>query len=91
LSPLNSKFSKIMGAIDGSEYSFKAAEYALGATKSFGAQLNAVTVTYTPELPPVTQENNLPGSKAMRNTINDDARIKEQNIQLKTELINGYR
>lgn len=89
-----------MVAIDGSEYSFKAAEYALGVAKSFSAQLYAVTVTYTPELPPVKQEDELPRSKDLGNSINNDARIwfeklnedtKEQNIQLKTELINGYR
>ena len=38
-----------MVAIDGSEPSLKAAEYALGVAKSFGAQLYAVTVTYVPE------------------------------------------
>jgi hypothetical protein len=42
LSTLDSKFSKIMVAIDGSQDSFKAAEYALGVAKSFGAQLYAM-------------------------------------------------
>ena len=45
----DSKFSKIMVAIDGSEHSLKAAEYALEIAKSFSAQLYAVTVTYVPE------------------------------------------
>lgn len=89
-----------MVAIDGSEYSFKAAEYALGVAKSFGAQLCAVTVTYTPESPPIKQEDKLLESKDISNKINNDTRIwfekldedtKEQNIQLKTALINGYR
>ncbi len=35
LSASNSKFSKIMIAIDGSDHSFRAAEYALEIAKSF--------------------------------------------------------
>jgi nucleotide-binding universal stress UspA family protein len=45
LTAINSKFSKIMVAIDGSEHSLKAAEYAIEVAKMFGAQLYAVTVT----------------------------------------------
>ena len=45
----NSKFSKIMVAIDGSEHSLKAAEYALEVAKSFNAQLFAITVTAIPQ------------------------------------------
>jgi nucleotide-binding universal stress UspA family protein len=41
----NSKISRIMIAIDGSEHSLKAAEYALEVAKSFNAQLFAVAVT----------------------------------------------
>jgi nucleotide-binding universal stress UspA family protein len=33
----NRKISNILVAIDGSEYSFKAAEYALSLAKSFGS------------------------------------------------------
>jgi nucleotide-binding universal stress UspA family protein len=40
----HSKFSKIMVAIDGSEHSLKAAEYALEVAESFNAQLFAVTI-----------------------------------------------
>lgn len=89
-----------MVAIDGSEYSFKAAEYAVGVAKSFGAQLYAVTVTYTPESHPVKQEDTLAESKEKTDSINNDAKTwlekfnqdaKEKNIQLKTELINGHR
>ena len=45
---VNTRISKILVAIDGSEHSFKASEYALELAKSFGAQLYAVTVTYIP-------------------------------------------
>jgi hypothetical protein len=40
----HSKFSKIMVAIDGSEHSLKAAEYALEVAKFFNAHLFAVTI-----------------------------------------------
>ncbi|MGC1929490.1 MAG: universal stress protein [Candidatus Nitrosopolaris sp.] len=45
---VNTRISKILVAIDGSERSFKASEYALELAKSFGAQLYAVTVTHIP-------------------------------------------
>ena len=48
MSTRDSKFSKIMVAIDGSQHSLKTAEYALEIAKSFSAQLWAVTVTYVP-------------------------------------------
>jgi nucleotide-binding universal stress UspA family protein len=38
------KFSNILVAIDGSEHSLRAAEYALGLAKTFEAKLTAVTV-----------------------------------------------
>jgi nucleotide-binding universal stress UspA family protein len=63
-----------MVAIDGSEYSFKAADYALGVAKSFGAQLYAFTVTYTPESHPVRQEDILAESKEKSDRIGNDAR-----------------
>ena len=69
MSALDSKFSKIMVAIDGSEHSLKAAEYALGVAKSFGAQLYAVTVTYVPER--VKQEDVLAESRAKSHSMND--------------------
>jgi nucleotide-binding universal stress UspA family protein len=37
-------FSKILAAVDGSEQSFKAAEYAIGIGKKYSAQLIALTV-----------------------------------------------
>jgi nucleotide-binding universal stress UspA family protein len=52
-----SKFSRIMVAIDGSEHSLKAAEYALEIAKSFNSQLFAVTVTFVPESYRLRQED----------------------------------
>ena len=48
-----------MVAIDGSEHSLKAAEYALELAKSFNAQLFAITVTSVPESYHLTQEDGL--------------------------------
>ena len=91
----NPKFSKIMVAIDGSEHSLKAAEYALGIAKSFNAQLFAITVTSVPESYHLKQEDVLKQSNEM-----DDSKTwleefshvaKTENIELKTELINSHR
>ncbi len=85
-----------MVAIDGSEHSLNAAEYALGVAISFGAQLYAVTVTYVPESYHVKQEDvlaeksdSMNDAKTWFEKFNQDA--KENNIQLKTELINSHR
>ena len=84
-----------MVAIDGSEHSLKAAEYALGIAKSFNAQLFAITVTSVPELYHLKQEDVLKQSNEM-----DDSKTwleefshsaKTENIELKTELINSHR
>lgn len=96
MSTLNPKFSKIMVAIDGSEHSMKAAEYAQAITKSFSAQLYAVTVTYIPESYHVKQKADSRETNDSKTDVemwfegfNRDAR--EDNIQLKTELINSLR
>ena len=52
-----------MVAIDGSEHSLKAAEYALEVAKSFNAQLFAVTVTSVPQSYQLKQEEVLEDSK----------------------------
>jgi nucleotide-binding universal stress UspA family protein len=39
------KFSKVLVAVDGSEYSMNAAEYAISITKEYGSQLIALHVT----------------------------------------------
>ena len=91
----NPKFSKIMVAIDGSEHSLKAAEYALDVAKSFNAQLFAITVTSVPESYHLKQEDVLKQSNKM-----DDGKTwleefshaaKTENIELKTELISSHR
>lgn len=95
----NSKFSKIMVAIDGSEHSFKAAEYALEVAKSFGAQLYAVTITSVPESYHLKQEDVLNKSGEMTDSMNDakmwfekfNYAAKLDNIELKTELINSHK
>ena len=89
-----------MVAIDGSEHSLKAAEYVLEIAKSFGAQLYAVTVTYVPESYHLKQEDVLSQSKEIQDNSMEDAKTwlekfnqksKEDNIQLKTELISSHR
>jgi nucleotide-binding universal stress UspA family protein len=84
-----------MVAIDGSEHSLKAAEYALDVAKSFNAQLFAITVTSVPESYHLKQEDVLNQSNEM-----DDSKTwleefshsaKTENIELKTELINSHR
>jgi nucleotide-binding universal stress UspA family protein len=99
LSSKDPKFSKIMVAIDGSDHSFKAAEYALEIAKSFSAPLYAVTVTYVPESYHLKQEDVLNQSREMRDSMEDaktwlemfNQESKEDNVQLKTELINSHR
>lgn len=99
LSASNSKFSKIMIAIDGSDHSFRAAEYALEVAKSFRSQLYAVTVTSVPESHHLKQEDVLNKSREMADNMNDaktwlenfkqDA--KKDSIEFKAELISSHR
>jgi nucleotide-binding universal stress UspA family protein len=99
---VNTRISKILVAIDGSEHSFKATEYALELAKSFGAQLYAVTVTYIPASDHLSQKEVLSKSlveDSSNNSMKDAGNwfenftqnAKEDNIQLKTELINSAR
>ena len=99
---VNTRISKILVAIDGSEHSFNAAEYALELAKSFGAQLYAVTVTYIPASDHQSQKEVLSKSlveDSSNNSMKDAGNwienftqnAKEDNIQLKTELINSAR
>ncbi|MFY9794977.1 MAG: universal stress protein [Candidatus Nitrosopolaris sp.] len=99
---VNTRISKILVAIDGSEHSFKASEYALELAKSFGAQLYAVTVTYIPASDHLSQKEVLSKSlveDSSNNSMKDAGNwfenftqnAKEDNIQLKTELINSAR
>jgi len=99
---VNTRISKILVAIDGSEHSFKATECALELAKSFGAQLYAVTVTYIPASDHLSQKEVLSKSlveDSSNNSMKDAGNwfenftqnAKEDNIQLKTELINSAR
>jgi nucleotide-binding universal stress UspA family protein len=99
---VNTRISRILVAIDGSEHSFKASEYALELAKSFGALLYAVTVTYIPASDHLSQKEVLSKSlvedrsnKNMKDAgnwfENFTQNAKEDNIELKTELINSAR
>ncbi|MGG6460791.1 MAG: universal stress protein [Candidatus Eiseniibacteriota bacterium] len=102
VSGLGSKnFSNILVGIDGSEQSFKAANYALSLAKSFGAKLTAVTVSYVPA------SENLSQSDVLRQSLIEDKSdytkdtetwfetlvhdAKASKIQLETELLNSTR
>ena len=61
-----------MVAIDGSEHSLKAAEFALEVAKSFGTQLHSVTVTYTHESRPAKQREILAESKGKSDSTTND-------------------
>ena len=99
---VNTRISKILIAIDGSEHSFKASEYALELAKSLGAQIYAVTVTYIPASDHLSQKEVLSKSlveDSSNNSMKDAGNwfenftqnANEDNIQLKTELINSAR
>jgi len=99
----NQKISNILVAIDGSEHSFKAAEYAIDLSKSFGAHLYAITVTCIPASDNLSQKDVINKSLIENNIDNNDRKdagkwfesftqnAKENDIQLKTELINSAR
>ena len=95
------KFSNILVAIDGSEHSLRAAEYALGLAKTFEAKLTAVTVSYVPASEDLSQLDVL-----RQSLVEDDSNYtnnaekwferfiqnaKESNVQLNTELLNSTR
>jgi nucleotide-binding universal stress UspA family protein len=93
-------FSKILVAIDGSEHSFKAAKYALDLAKSSsGAQIYAITITSVPESYHLKEEDVLNKSTKTNDGMEDakswldnfNQQAKENNIRLRTELINSVR
>jgi nucleotide-binding universal stress UspA family protein len=87
----HSQFLRIMVAIDGSEHSLKAAEYALEVAKSFGAQLFAITVTTIPQSDQIKLEESeeMADSRAWLENFSHEA--EANNIELKKELINSHR
>jgi len=84
-----------MVAIDGSEHSLKAAQYALDLAKSFNARLFAITVTSVPESYHLKQEDVLEESSEMDDSkawLEEFSRTaKTGNTELETELINSHR
>jgi nucleotide-binding universal stress UspA family protein len=92
-------FSKILVAIDGSEHSFKAAEYALNLAKSSNARIYAITVTSIPQSAHLKEEDVLNRSRKNSDDMEDakswldnfNQQAKENNIQLNIELINSPR
>jgi nucleotide-binding universal stress UspA family protein len=95
------KFSNILVAIDGSEHSLRAAEYAVGLAKNFEAKLTAITVSYVPASKDLSQLDVLRQSLVEDNSdYTKDAEkwferfiqyAKESNVQLNTELLNSTR
>ena len=99
----NKKISNILVAIDGSEHSFRAAGFAIDLAKFYNANLFAITVTYIPESKNISQKDVISKSLIEDNIDNNTIKnaeewferfvnsAKENNIHLKTELINSIR
>jgi len=98
----NKKISNMLVAIDGSEHSFKAAEYALELAKLYSSKLFAVTVTYIPTQDNLTQKQVLgkglvEDESAAAETSSDkwfDNFLQEaasMGVDMKPELINSTR
>ena len=90
--------SKVLVGIDGSDHSFRAAQYALEISKKYVAKLIAVTVTYMPEKSRMSQQeaievgaglSEMDKAKTWFESFTQSAR--ENKIDLKTELVNSQR
>ena len=90
--------SKVLVGIDGSDHSFRAAQYALEISKKYVAKLIAVTVTYMPAKSRLTQQeaievgaglSEMDKAKTWFESFTQSA--KENKIDLKTELVNSQR
>jgi nucleotide-binding universal stress UspA family protein len=90
--------SKVLVGIDGSDHSFRAAQYALEISKKYVAKLIAVTVTYMPAKSRVSQEeaievgaglSEMDKAKTWFESFTQSAR--QNKIDLKTELVNSQR
>jgi nucleotide-binding universal stress UspA family protein len=95
---IKGKFSKILVAIDGSEPSMDAAEYAIEMAKKDGAKVIALTVNRTAlsAYGLATPEGELKSSKEKENLLESKKRFDfltqnatQNNVELKTELINS--
>jgi nucleotide-binding universal stress UspA family protein len=90
--------SKVLVGIDGSDHSFRAAQYALEISKKYVAKLIAVTVTYMPAKSRMSQQeaievgaglSEMDKAKTWFESFTQSAR--ENRIDLKTELVNSQR
>lgn len=90
--------SKVLVGIDGSDHSFRAAQYALEISKKYVAKLIAVTVTYMPAKSRVSQQEQIEVGaglsemdKAKRWFESFTQSARQNKIDLKTELVNSQR
>lgn len=90
--------SKVLVGIDGSDHSFRAAQYALEISKKYVAKLIAVTVIYMPAKSRMSQQeaievgaglSEMDKAKTWFESFTQSA--KENKIDLKTELVNSQR
>jgi len=88
--------SKVLVGIDGSDHSFRAAQYALEISKKYVAKLIAVTVTYMPAKSRMSQQeaievgaglSEMDKAKKWFESFTQSAR--ENKIDFKTELVNS--
>jgi nucleotide-binding universal stress UspA family protein len=95
---MKQKVSKVLVAIDGSDHSFGAAEYAMKIARDYRAKLFAVTVTYIPEKYRVSQQeviesdaglSEMEAAKTWFETFTQ--RAKQNKIDLRTELVKSHR
>jgi len=90
-------FSRILVAVDGSESSMDAADYAIDMAKMYNAQLTTLTVSHIsmssyglaslPDSIKQTKEKHALESKRWFDKLNQ--RAKQNDVQLKTELIDS--
>ena len=91
------KFSKILVAVDGSEQSMRAAEYAIELAKKYSAELTALTVSHIPlssygfgsrpdAVKHVKERRKLESKEWF---LDIEQAAKEKNISLKTDLIDS--
>jgi nucleotide-binding universal stress UspA family protein len=97
-SKIKGKFSKILVAIDGSEPSMEAAEYAIEMAKKDTAQIIALTVNRIPlsSYGLATPEGELKSSQEKEIILEYKERLanlaqiaKQHNVELKTEIVNS--
>jgi nucleotide-binding universal stress UspA family protein len=92
------QFSKILVAIDGSETSMKAADYAIEMARKDGAQLIALTVNRLPlssygiitpqgESQHLKEKEYMTESKQWLSNVSQNA--KQKNVQIKTEIVSS--